>query len=212
MIIVKNKDNKRLQALKVLGIWIIVLAFLMGAAYVLNSNKKEENETIINSVDEIEKNDKQDGLSYYEKLDKLITNNYDFVYLINKNGEKVKFEGTKEDLIVTGYKQTEDEIIKYKIIGQKTYQVGIDKDKEITNLYDDIDASLLELNYVIGILRQIAEKDVIVTEEENKTIYDYNLNQDEEELEITVKENEESIESISIRRRNEAYELLYKEK
>ncbi len=208
----KNKDNKRLQALKVLGIWIIVLAFLMGAAYVLNSNKKEENETIINSVDEIEKNDKQDGLSYYEKLDKLITNNYDFVYLINKNGEKVKFEGTKEDLIVTGYKQTEDEIIKYKIIGQKTYQVGIDKDKEITNLYDDIDASLLELNYVIGILRQIAEKDVIVTEEENKTIYDYNLNQDEEELEITVKENEESIESISIRRRNEAYELLYKEK
>ncbi len=205
-------NNKRLHALMVLMIWVVVLVFLTGGVYLINMSNQvdnKKNEQLIEKIDNKEKED--EVLSYYDKLEKLINSNYEFTYLIIKNGEKIKFDGTKEESVIVGYKQSATEIVKYKIENKKTYQIFIDREIEITNLYDDIDASLLELNYVVGILKQISENEIIITEEENITTYDYNLTKDEEELEITVVESNYDIEKIIIHRNNETYDLMYKE-
>ena len=204
-------ENKRLHALMVFLIWIFVIGLLMGILMFINAVQKDEkiHQTNIESIEKEDNKEVKDILSYTEKLKKLESSNYEFTYLITKNKDKIKFEGTKDESGIFGYKQDATGIMKYKIENQKVYQMLIDKEIEISNLYDGIDASLLDLNYVIGILNQFSESDVIITEEEFITTYDYNKTQDEEELEIIVIENKEAIEKITISRNNEIYELIF---
>lgn len=211
-------EDKRLHSLMILIIWIIVLAVLMGIIFLMGAINGTDTkaETPTNEVEIKKDNETKEEtptvLSYYEKLEKLSTNDYDFAYTITKYNEKVKYEGTKENNIVEGYKQDSTGIIKYKIQNQKVYQIFIDYTASISNLYENIDASLLDLNYVISMLKQVDDNDIVITEEENITTYLYNLTEDEEELEIIVTENNESIEEINIHRNNEIYELVYEEK
>lgn len=213
-------EDKRLHSLMILIIWIIVLAVLMGIIFLVGAINGTDTkpETPTNEVETKKDNENTEEqeiptvLSYYEKLEKLSTNDYAFTYTITKYNEKVKFEGTKENNVIEGYKQDNTGIIKYKIQNQKVYQVYIDHTVAISNLYENIDASLLDLNYVISMLKQVDDNDIVITEEESVTTYLYNLTEGEEELEITVIENNESIEEINIHRNNEIYELIYEEK
>lgn len=207
-------ENKRLHALIVFLLWVVVLIVLMGLLMLVNTidKPKKKSEPVTKVEEKEEKKENQNEISYDEKLQNLAGSNYEFTYLITKDKEKMKYEGTKEGEVLIGYKQDKNGIIKYKIDNQKIYQMLIDKEVEISNLYDGIDASLLNLNYVRGLLNQVSDHDIIVTEEESVTTYSYNLSQDEEELEITVIENKEVIEKITIARNNEIYELTYKEK
>ena len=206
----KCKESKRLSSLITLLIWIFVLTILIGGMYIISLFNGDK---IINDNEEkiVEKENKDsvEILSYTEKLDKLVAGNYKFSYLIIKNNEKIRFDGTKIDSIIEGYKQDSNGIIKYKIEKNKTYQVLIDKAIEISNLYENIDSSLLDLDYLVELLNQESEDDIIITEEELVTTYDYNLTKDEEELEISVVENDYEIEQINIKRSNEAYTLMY---
>lgn len=208
----KCKEDKRLRSLMTLIIWVVVLAILIGGMYIISlfnntiSNSKNS-ETKVN--EEKKNNDMPEILSYTEKLSKLVDSDYEFSYLITKGNEKIKFDGTKTSLVIEGYKQDSNGIIKYKIEKNKTYQILIDKVVEISNLYENIDSSLLDLNYVVGLLNNEPEDDIIITEEELITSYIYNLTKDEEELEITVVENNDAIEEINIRRSNETYTLMY---
>lgn len=214
-------EDKRLHSLMVLIIWIVALMILMGIVLLVGAINESHtkidtpaNETETKKEDN-KKTDDQElpvVLSYYEKLEKLSTNDYTFTYTITKYSDKIKYEGTKKNNVVEGYKQDSTGIIKYKIQNQKTYQIFIDHTVEISNLYEDIDASLLDLNYVISMLKQVDDNDIVITEEEKITTYLYNLTEDEEELEITVIENDNDIEKIDIHRNNEIYELVYEEK
>ena len=205
-------ENQRIHALMVLMIWVLSLTLLMGIVYVssivMNHEEKEPKIEEKKSVEE----KTETTISYNEKLQRLINGEYEFTYNITKNNEKIKFEGEKQNSVIEGYKQDNSGIIKYKIENKKVYQILIDQVVEITNLYEDIDASLLDLSYVIGLLDQVEENDIITTEEELTTKHAYNLTQDEEELEIIVVENKTSIEEIRISRNNEIYQLQYQEK
>lgn len=201
-------EDKRLHSLMVLIIWIIVLAVMMGAMFIANAIGRTDNNDTPSKTTETSET-APTILSYYDKLHNLVSSDYDFTYIINKNDEKIKFEGYKSSSGIEGYKQDKIGIIKFKIENQKVYQILIDQVIEITNLYEGIDASLLDLNYLIGILNQVSEDDVIVTEEETITTYGYNLTKDGEQLEIIVIENDEAIEEIKIHKNNEIYELMY---
>lgn len=202
--------DKRWHALLVLIIWIIVLSLLMGIVLIVNhfDNTPKSNSTVAPDNQQFSP-DTPVVLSYMEKLNNLLNQNYEFIYTIQNENEKIRFEGTKEDNIIKGYKQSNSGIIKYKIENQKTYQILVDKTIEITNLYDDIDSSLLDLNYLVTILNQVNENNVIVTEEENISTYAYNLTQDEEALEIIVTENSNYISQMEIHRNNDTYTLEF---
>lgn len=209
----KCKEDKRLRSLMTLIIWVVVLAVLIGGMYIISlfNNTIPNSKNSENKINEEKKNNNNtpEILSYTEKLSKLVDSDYEFSYLITKGNEKIKFDGTKTSLVIEGYKQDSNGIIKYKIEKNKTYQILIDKVVEISNLYENIDSSLLDLNYVVGLLNNEPEDDIIITEEELITTYSYNLTKDEEELEITVIENNDAIEEINIRRSNETYTLMY---
>lgn len=204
-------ENQRSHALIVLMIWIVFLTILMGMVSITNLliGDKSPETNMVEKKSEAEESTSKMIKSYYDKLHHLMTSDYEFIYSIMKNREKIKFEGIKLSSTIVGYKQDALGIVKYKIENKKIYQILIDNVIEITNLYEDIDASLLDLNYIIGLLDQVAENDVIITEEELITKHAYNLTQDEEELEIIVVENEENIEEIQINRNNEVYQLQY---
>lgn len=205
-------ENQRIHALMVLMIWILSLALLMGIVYVSSMvMNPQEKKAEIEEKQPVEEN-RETTISYNEKLQRLINGEYEFIYNITKNKEKIRFEGEKQNSVIEGYKQDTSGIVKYKIENKKVYQILIDQVVEITNLYEDIDASLLDLSYVIGLLDQVEENDIITTEEELTTKHAYNLTQDEEELEIIVVENKTSIEEIRISRNNEIYQLQYQEK
>lgn len=205
-------ENQRIRALMVLMIWILSLALLMGIVYVSSMvMNHEEKEPKIEEKQPVEEK-AETTISYNEKLQRLINGEYEFTYNITKNNGKVQFKGTKTISTIEGYKQDNSGIIKYKIENKKVYQIFIDQVVEITNLYEDIDASLLDLSYVTSLLNQVRENNVIVTEEERITKHIYNLTEGEEELEVIVVENEKSIEEIRISRNNEIYQLQYQEK
>lgn len=201
-------EDKRLHSLMVLIIWIIVLTLMMGFVFIMNAINRNNNTTPV----ETNNDTAPSVLSYYDKLNNLISNDFEYTYIITKDDEKIKFEGTNSNGIIEGYKESLAGIIKYKIKEQKVYQILVDQEVEITNLYENIDTSLLDLNYVVGTLKQFSENDVIITEEEMITTYNYKLTKDGEELEIIVTENENAIEKITINRNSEIYELTYKVK
>ncbi len=205
-------ESKRWHSLILLLLWIVALAILFGVFTLINRVNKDlttPSHTVQKNDQPSHESQKSSVLSYTEKLNALALEDYTFLYTILNGTYKVQFEGQKENNIVTGYKQDENEIIKYQIENQKIYQVLLDKKIETSKLYDNIDASLLDLNYIIGILKQVNENDIIITEEETETSYDYNLTKDEEALEITVIEDHDGINKIEITRDNEKYTLQY---
>lgn len=201
-------NDKRWRSLMILLLWIIGFIVLFGllmipSAFQSTNREKEE-------IKDTVKVNATPLLSYSEKLNNLVTEDYIFSYFITSKAGSVHFEGKKENNIIYGYKQEETGITKYKIEDQKAYQILLDGEVEITNLYENIDASLLDLTYLLGILNQANENDIIVTEEEKTTAYSYNLMQGEEELEIVVIEGNDGIQKIHIERNEEIYTLIYK--
>ena len=204
-------ENPRLRALIKFLIWVIILAILIGVLWINNKinekTVKEEPNKIKDTVNqpvEVE----EEKIEYQDKLQQLVASDYEFIYMITKKDEKTRYEGKKINNIIYGYKQNTEGIIKYRIDGKKIYQILIDNEISISTLYDDIDSSLLDLNYILGLINQVAPDDCIVTEEEAITTYDYNL-KGEEELEILVTENKSAIEQIMIKRNDEVYTLNY---
>lgn len=201
-------NDKRWRSLMILLVWILGLAILFvlltlpTAFQSTNSDKEKLKETVKANTTPI--------LNYSEKLNNLVTKDYTFEYFITTKTGISHYEGKKENDIIYGYKEEESGITKYKIENQKAYQILLDREIEITNLYENIDASLLDLTYLLGILNQANENDIIVTEEEKTVTYSYNLMQGEEELEIVVTEGEDAIQAIQIERDEEIYTLFYK--
>ncbi len=211
-----NGKNKRSHALMVLAIWVIVLAVLFGFVAIVNmfskENSKESDNTNTTTEEKEEEPTEEDlnSLSYFDKFEHLMAEDYEFSYQIINTKDTIQFEGQKVGDLIIGYKMDQTGVIKYKIESQKVYQLFIDHEEEISNLYDNIDSPLLDLHYVVDLLKSVNDKDILITEEELITTYHYNLLQDEKELEITVTENENSIEKIEIEKNSEQYILKYK--
>lgn len=199
-------EDKRWHSLMVLIIWILVLALMILSVFILNAFTR--NDAKIDDITDTEKV----SLSYFEKLDKLLNSNYDFTYIVYKDDLKIKFEGANESNIIEGYKENTSGIVKYRIKDQKIYQLLIDEEIEMNNLYDDIDASLVDLNYIVEMLKQFSENDIVITEEGNINIYSYDIQHNEQNIKIVVNENKDEIEKIVIEKNNEKYELMYKVK
>jgi hypothetical protein len=198
-----NMDEQQLQSLKKLLIWIIVLGIMIGTLYIIGlfEGSKVDNKVVDTNVNS--------ELTSIEKLELLINNDFRFKYIISHNDEKIIFSGEKSNNIVIGYKETQDNIIKYKIEDDKISQIILDNEIEIANIYDDLDYSLMDLNNIKSMINQIPDENIIKTKEDLTTTYTYNLVSDDKELEISIIENTNLIEKIIISYNNNTYELLY---
>jgi hypothetical protein len=198
-------QKSKVESLKKLVIWIIVLTVMIGVFYLISfiggdSSQSEEKEVV---------NDVINGLTYSQKLENLLNSNYTFEFLVTKNNDKYKFEGIKEDNKIIGFKETKNNIIKFKIEDNQVYEIKLDDELLTNDLYEDIDASLLDLNNIVSLISQTPDNDIIITLQGDNTLYDYNFSSKEEGLEIIITEDELNITNINIIRNNETYDLTF---
>ena len=117
--------NKRTHSLMVLIIWIVSLGLLMGVVTIM-SELSPRNKNEIPKVEE-----KTTTKSKEEKLRDLQSDEYKMIFLVTAKDNTFKYEGTEQNDIVSGYKEDQTGIKKYRIENGKIYEIVLYQVTEI---------------------------------------------------------------------------------
>lgn len=196
----KINKNPRWHSLMVLIIWIISLGILMSIVSIINLIDKP---TVKNHNTEEKIKEDVTTISYEDKWQSLLNDNYVFNFTITNNTEIIKYNGIKKDNVINGYKEDKNKIIKYKIQNGLTYEILLNNEKIINNLYDFIDPFYIDVTYIYELIKN---RSVEENEIDNINILEYNI----EDLKITIKENDKEIINILIDKLNISYNLEFK--
>lgn len=190
---IKVWENKRLHALICLILWAIFITFVFLILGSFEKNvKTPSNDNNINEEEKI--------ITFDEMKEKLLHNKFEYKYSLYVNGKNILYYGVKNELNDSGYKEENDKIIRYVIENEKEYQLIMNTKVEVNNLYEDIDKNLIDLNYVFALLDNMNKEIDEVTE----SLYYSN-----DELNIKIKINSDSIESIDILKGLDSYFLEF---
>lgn len=139
----KLKETSRGKAIWRLikwGIFFFLLFLLCIIAALMPKNLKQTTKQTV-PKDVIEKKEKENlaNTSTLKKLeDQFLASSFQYVYEIQINGETIKFNGTKSQDKDTGYKETNNGIIKYFIDSTGIYQETTTDKVLIHNLYENL--------------------------------------------------------------------------
>lgn len=190
-IFVKLWENKRTHALICLILWIVFLLLIL---FILSfSNKNIQNSNPSNEI-------KNDIITISNMKNKLLNYNFEYKYTIVINNEKIIYTGKYQNNENRGYKEKNSGLTKYLINNEGTYQINLDEQLEITNLFDKINLNYITLEYIFN---SIDNKEPIINEETNELYY----NSVEEQ--IIIKTDENNIKSIEIKNNNDDYLLEF---
>lgn len=193
--------HPRWHSLMVLIIWMVALTILMGVVSIINmfgSSKEPVNR---------ETKQENNGLSYEEKWEKFVSNDYTYMYTITQNEEMIKYEGNVKEGINSGFRERKDGIIRYSIENGLVYEVLVQEKKEIQTLYENIDATLLNPISIYELIKTISAEDTDILEEKEQTTYDYYTKIEEEDIKIQVIAEATQIQNIIIEKTKETYQL-----
>lgn len=192
--------HPRWHSLMVLIIWIVSLTLLMGIVTIVNqfSSPKDATKKEIPKTNEV---------SYEVKWNRFSKEDYSFKYIVSTSEGTVKYKGTVTDEITTGYRERADGIIRYSIEDGIVYEILMEEKKEWNSLYENIDSDFVNLSYLEDFIQNIPASASDIVEEDKKTTYEYTVI--EENLKIVVITDEVQIESITIIKGNETYELSF---
>lgn len=197
----KYWKNPRTHALMVLIIWIVSLGALMGIVAIMSAlspNQKIESPAV-------EENKK--GISYEEKLQNLLSDDYLMTFLVTTKDGTLKYEGTEQSEIVNGYKEDANGIKKFRMEKDTFYEVILDQTTEIESIYEEITEEFLDRNTLVSLLLKTEEEGI--TDNKESSTHDYNLLFKEENIKISVIETKESIETITIENESANYQLTF---
>ncbi len=181
--------NKRTHSLMVLIIWIVSLGLLMGVVTIM-SELSPRNKNEIPKVEE-----KTTTKSKEEKLRDLQSDEYKMIFLVTAEDNTFKYEGTEQNDIVSGYKEDQTGIKKYRIENGKIYEIVLDQVTEIESIYENILGDLLNREKLIDLLLENKEKNVLLYQGEN--------------LKVNIEDNKEEIETIGIESDTTTYEFIF---
>ena len=193
--------NPRWHSLMVLIIWIVSLSLLMGVVTIINEFKPQEKRENY-KIEETQK-----GINYKEKLQDLLSDEYLMSFIVTKNDNTIKYEGTDHNEVVNGYKEDASGITKYRIENGILYEVILDQVTEIESIYEEINSKFLDRTTLIAYILENEEEGIIDNKE--TSTYEYNLRYKEEKISINVVETKEFIEQITIESENENYQLTF---
>lgn len=190
-IFVKLWENKRTHALICLILWIIFLLLIL---FILSfSNKNTQKNIPSNEI-------KNDIITISNMKNKLLNYNFEYKYTIVINNEKIIYTGKYQNNENRGYKEENSGLTKYLINNEGTYQINLDEQIEITNLFDKINLNYITLEYIFN---SIDNKEPIINEETNELYF--NLVEEQ----IIIKTDENNIKSIEIKNNNDDYLLEF---
>lgn len=197
----KYWKNPRTHALMVLIIWIVSLGLLMGIVTILNELTPQQKGKTPKTEE------KQQKKSLEEKLQDLRSDEFLMSFRVTAKENTFKYEGTKQNGVVNGYKEDKNGIKKYRIEQDKIYEIVLDQATEIDTIYEEIIPEFLDRQTLISLLLE-NEEESIIDNKENST-YEYKLFYKEENVKINVVETKESIETITIESENAEYQLTF---
>ena len=138
-----------------MGLWLIFIVFLI----IVFAFKENESANTIqeNNPNEVEEQGKQEEVltfkTYFEMQSNLQFGSYEYIYEITGTDFKYIYTGSVCNNKNLGFKESEDEVIKYLIKDNKYYQVNLDTLEEIDNLYENINSSFLDINMLFNNLK-----------------------------------------------------------
>ena len=184
----KTENKNAIQLL----IWIFFIVIIFVMFKITNKTDKKE-----------EKEENTPVFVNYKDMEiNLLNSGYDYKYTIISDTQKEIYEGTMCNDIDIGYKETNEEIIKYAIIDGITSRIVLDKTTEITNLYDEEDKAFLNIENLFNNL-----KNYLYSVNKNETKREINYNKDG--YQVLVKTNLENITEILITNATKTYELQF---
>ena len=191
--------HPRWHSLMVLMIWIVSLTLLMVIVSLVNQFSPQKKKEEIPQM-------KTNEVSFEDKWNCFLKD-YSFKYIVTNTEGTVKYEGTVKGGITTGYRERLDGIIRYSIEDNLVYEIVLDEKKELTTLYENIDANLLDLSHIETLIQNIPIANSDILEEDEKTTYEYTIA--EENLKIVVITDDIQINKITLTKENETYELSF---
>ena len=188
---VKLWENKRYHALICLGLWLIFFLFVFLIVVIPYNNtfknlpKNNENENITTFID---------------MKEKLLNSEYDYKYTIYTTLGKTVYTGNKTKEKDTGYRENSEGLIKYEINNEGIFQINMDEEVPLENLYLDLNENYLDIQKIYDLTKDLIEN---VNEEQNEISYE------KENIGIIFKINEQNILSINIKDNNNDYLLEF---
>lgn len=181
-------------------IFVIVLVFVaksMGGPYmyVPTGNESEESRSEESSPK---------TLSFYEKQKKLLEGSHDFDYKIS-GPVKLEYYGHYEKGRVDGFKETEDDLIKYSIEDGKIYLSKFGQKEEYDSLYEGLDERYFNLE---NLFRELNKTSSTIESESESKIYNYNTLDNRERIRVYT--DDAGIFFIRIEADSIVYELNFK--
>lgn len=196
----KLKETKKGRALLKLSLYMIFLAFVFILIIVANSLEDPYPKRTSSST-ETESHREEKTLTYLDKQKKLTEGEYEYTYNITGSAFII-YMGEFKNKVETGYKETEDDLVKYKIKNGITYRTFLNQEEEYDGLYEGLDENLFDLKTLFETLN--SESATIENNKDTK-IYKYNL--DGKNFEITT--DKDSITNIKIIDNTITYDFSY---
>lgn len=196
------QSEKGKAAIK-LGLWMIFIFVLIAIVIfserdnsnnVINDTPNNENEEVETPTYEFE--------NYNDMQDKLLKNNYGYVYTITTSDSKYIYTGIKDGTKELGFKEDATGVIKYFVDDTGTYQVNLDNTTLIDTLYQNVDSSYLDIALVFDNLSEFLYS-VTKNGDMRTIIYD------KEGYQVTVLTDTENITNITITVDTTTYELEF---
>lgn len=155
-------------------LYMIFLVFAVIIIFIGNINQKRMAPKNYESQSEYPKEEshveiEKEELTYLEKQTKLFNANYNFVYTIKGRIDRV-YEGSIENGITEGFKETTDSLLHYSIENGIIYKHNF-KEKEVYNeLYQDLEPSFFDFPNLFNNLNQTSST---IMHKDSKKIYSY---------------------------------------
>lgn len=168
-----KKTEKGRILLKFMG-YMAFFVFVLILVVVANANQKNDNlevndESNIEEKESTNVESESENLTYLDKQKKLYEGKYEFNYTVT--GElNVTYTGTFDNGTVEGYKETEEELVRYSIEEGVTYRVKLNKKEEYDKLYEGLDANLFDFKQLFD---KINSTSAIIDRSKEEKTYTY---------------------------------------
>lgn len=193
----KTDRGKIIFKLTLYMIFFIIVFVLVIIASKIDNNTSLHKSSFSNSSTESIIKEK----TYLDKQKLLFNGSYNFIYTI-EGTTNVKFTGTCKDSIIEGFKETEKEIIKYRIENGTVLKQKMGNYELYNELYQNLDENLFDF---LSLFEKLNSEKTIIENTNSEKIYIYNQNNYKYEI-IT---NKEYITKINISNQEISYTFSF---
>lgn len=173
---------------------LLIIASAMGTSFTDTPRKESES----TSKEELEVK----SLTYFEKQQVLYEGEYGFTYKVDGD-VTVYYTGDYNKGTVDGFKETNDELIRYRIEDGKVYSISLDSKTEYDRLYEGLDEELFDFEKLFA---KLNENSVNIQGSGDDKTYNYN-NLDGKNYSISTSKT--GIDSIIIKDDSKTYDFSF---